>query len=67
MSFIDALNFYTKFIETLHVKINFFHDYLHENTPWNWPPDDEHLLQQLKTSLPSETEVTKPNTKHYYG
>ena len=53
MSFIGALNFYTK-----------FYDLLHENTPWKWTEDHERLFQTLKTSLTSNTELTIPNTKH---
>ena len=34
MSFIGALNFYTKFIEKLHINPKPFYDLLHENTPW---------------------------------
>ena len=67
MSFIGALNFYTKFIEKLHINLKPFYDLLHENTPWKWT--DEHFLsqslsQKLKLSLTSDTELTIPNTKH---
>ena len=62
MSFIGALNFYTKFIEKLHINLKPFYDLLHENTPWKWT--DERLFQKLKMSLTSETELTIPNTKH---
>ena len=34
MSFIGALNFYTKFIEKLHINLKPIYDLLHENTPW---------------------------------
>ena len=33
MSFIGAPNFYTKFIEKLHINLKPFYDLLHENTP----------------------------------
>ena len=33
MSFIGALNFYTKLIEKLHINLKLFYDGLHENTP----------------------------------
>ena len=33
MSFIGALNFYTKFIEKLHINLKPFYDLLHENIP----------------------------------
>ena len=51
MSFIGALNFYTKFIEKLHFNLKPFYDLLHENTPWKWTDDHERLFQTLKTSL----------------
>ena len=62
--FIGALNFYTKFIEKLHVNIKPFDNLLHENTPWNWTDEHESLFQTLKNSLTSETDLTIPNTKH---
>ena len=64
MSSIGALNFYTKFIEKLHINLKPFYDLLHENTPWKWTDEHETLLQKLKMFLTSETELTIPNTKH---
>ena len=64
MSFIGALNFYTKFIEKLHINLKPFYDLLHENTPWKWTDEHESLFQKPKMSLTSETELTIPNTKH---
>ena len=64
MSFIGALNFYTKFIEKLHINLKPFYDLLHGNTPWKWTEEHERLFQTLKTSLTSDTALTIPNTKH---
>ena len=64
MSFIGALNFYTKFIKNLHINLKPFYDLLHENTPWKWTDERERLFQTLKTSLTSDRELTIPNTKH---
>ena len=64
MSFIGALNFHTKFIEKLHIKLKPFYELLHENTPWKWTDEQERLFQTLKTSLTSDTDLTLPNTKH---
>ena len=58
MSFIGALNFYTKFIEKLRFTLKPFYDLLHENTPWKGTDEHKNL------SLTSETELTIPNTKH---
>ena len=64
MSFIGAFNFYTKFIERLHINLKPFYDLLHENTPWKWTDEHESLFEKLKISLTSETELTIPNTNH---
>ena len=64
MSFIGALNFYTKHIEKLHINSKPFYDLLHENTPWKWTDEHETLFHKLKKSLTAETELTIPNTKH---
>ena len=64
LSFIGALNFYTNFIEKLHINLKPFYDLLHENTPWKWTDEHESLFQKLKMSLTFETELTIPNTKH---
>ena len=64
MSFIGSLNFYTKFVEKLHINLKPFYDLLHENFPWKWTNEHESLFQKLKMSLTSETELTIPNTKH---
>ena len=64
MSFIDELNFYTKFIEKLHINLKPFYDLLHENTPGKWTEEHERLIQTLKTSLTSDTALTLPKTKH---
>ena len=64
MSFIGALNFYTKFIGKLHINVKPFYELLHENNPWKQTDDYESLFQKLKMSLTSETELTIPNIKH---
>ena len=64
MSFIGALNFYTKLIEKLPINPKPFYNLLYENTPWKWTNEHKGLLQKLQMSLFSETELTIPNTKH---
>ena len=64
MSFIGALNIYTKLVEKLHINLKPFYDLLHENTPWKWTEEHERLFQITKTSLTSDTALTIPNTKH---
>ena len=64
MSFIGALNFYTKYIEKLHINLKPFYDLLHENNPWKWTDEHETLFHKLPMSLTAKTELTIPNTKH---
>ena len=44
MSLIGAPNFYTKFIEKLHINLKPFYDLLHENSPWSWTTEHETLF-----------------------
>ena len=50
MSFIGALNFYTKLIDKLHPNFKPFYDLLHEHTPWSWSrtTEDETLFYKLQ-------------------
>ena len=57
-SFIGALNFYTKFVEKLHINVKPFYDLLHKNNPWEWTDKHEILFQKLKISL------LKPNLQY---
>ena len=59
-----ALIFYTRFIEKPNINIKPFYDLLHENTPWAWTTDNETLFHKPKNALTSDTELTKPETKH---
>ena len=61
--FIGALNFYTKFIEKLHINPKSFYDLLRENTPWSWTTEHETFFQKIENALTSDTELTIPNTK----
>ena len=64
MSSIGALNFYTNFIEKLHISLKPFYNLLHENTPWKRTDEHETHFQKLKMSQTSDTDLTIPNTKH---
>ena len=45
MSFIGALNFYTKFIEKLLITLKPFNDLLHGKTPWKWTDEHESFFK----------------------
>ena len=44
VSFIGALNFYTKFNKKLHINLKPFYDRLHENTPWKSTNEHETMF-----------------------
>ena len=48
MSFIGALNFYTKFIGKLQINLKPFHNLLRENNLWKWTDEHERLFQISK-------------------
>ena len=60
MRFFSALNFYTKFIEKLHLNLKPFYDLLHKNTLWTWTAEHETLFQNLKNALTFDTQLTVP-------
>ena len=64
MSFISALNFYTKLIEKLHINLKPFNDLSHEHTLWSSTTEHETLFHKLQNALTSDTELTIPNTRH---
>ena len=64
MRLIGALNFYTKYIEKLHINLKPLNDQLNENNLWFWTTEHETSFQNFKNALISDTELTIPNTKH---
>ena len=50
MSFIGALNFFTNFIEKLHINVKPLYDLLHENTSWNWTPEHVNLQYPIQNT-----------------
>ena len=63
MSFIGALNFYTEFIEKLHITLNRFTTFYMRTLPGNGQMNTKDSFM----SLTSETELTIPNTKHQFS
>ena len=61
MSFIGALNVYSKLIGKMHINLKAFYDLLLENTPWNWTYVHDQLFQKLQIGLTSETDQTYIN------
>ena len=61
MQFLGSVNFYSKFIEKLHINLKPLYTLLHDDVKFQWTPELEKIFQNAMTA---ETELTIPNTKH---
>ena len=64
MQFLGSVNFYSKFIEKLHINLKPLYTLLHDNIKFQWTPELEKIFQDVKNSMTADTELTIPNTKH---
>ena len=64
MQFLGSLNFYSKFIEKLHINLKPLYTLLHDDVKFQWTPEREKIFQDVKNKMTAETELTIPNTKH---
>ena len=64
MRFIGSMNFYSKFIEKLHVNLKPFYDILHDDTKFHWNDELETLFRKIKHSITKDVTLTLPNTKY---
>ena len=64
MQFLGSVNFYSKFIEKLHINLKPLYTLLHDDVKFQWTPELEKIFQDAKNSMTADTELTIPNTKH---
>ena len=64
MQFLGSVNFYSKFIEKLHINLKPLYTFLHDDVKFQWTPGLEKILQDVTNSMTADTELTIPNTKH---
>ena len=64
MQFLGNVNFYSKFIEKLHINLKPLYTLLHDDVKFQWTPELEKIIQDVKNSMTADTELTLPNTKH---
>ena len=64
MQFLGSVNFYSKFIEKLQINLKPLYTLLHDDVKFQWTPELEKIFQESKNSMPADTELTIPNTKH---
>ena len=64
MQYLGSVNFFSKFIEKLHINFKPLHTLLHDDVRFQWTPELENQFQDVKNAMTAETELTIPNTKH---
>ena len=64
MQILGSVNFYSKFIEKLHIDLKPLYTLLHDDVKFQWTPELEKIFQNVKNKMTAETELTIPNTKH---
>ena len=64
IKFLGSVNFYSNFIEKLHINLKPLYTLLHDDVNFQWTPELEKIFQDNKNSMTADTELTIPNTKH---
>ena len=60
MQFLGSVNFYSKFIEKLHINLKPLYTLLHDDVKFQWTPELEKLFQNVKNAMTANTELTIP-------
>ena len=63
MQFLGSVNFYSKFIEKLHINLKPLYTLLHHDVKFQWTPELEKLFQDVKNAMKAETELTHYEAK----
>ena len=64
MQFLGSVNFYSKFIEKLHINLEPLNTLLHDDVKFQWTLELEKIFQNEKNAMTADTELTIPNTTH---
>ena len=56
MQFLGSVNFYSKLIEKLHIKLKPLFTLLHDDVKFQWTPELEEIFQDVKNAMTAETE-----------
>ena len=64
MQYFGSVNFFSKFVENLHINLKPLYTLLHDVVKFQWTPELEKIFQDVKNAMTAETELTIPNTKH---
>ena len=64
MQFLGSVNFYSKFIEKLHINLKPLYTLVRGDVKFKWTPELEKIFQDNKNTMTAETELPIPNAKH---
>ena len=64
MPFFGSMNFYSNFINKLHISLKPSYTLLHDDVSFERTPDLDKLFNQTKLSLSKDAELAIPNTTH---
>ena len=64
IQFLGSVNFYSNFLEKLHINLKLLYTLLHDDIKFQWTHELGKIFQLVKNSLTPDTELTIPNTKH---
>ena len=67
MQFLGSVNFFSKFVEKLHINLKPLYTFLHDDAKFQWTPELEKIFQDVKNAMTTGTELTIPNTKHPFS
>ena len=60
MQFLGSVNFYSTFIEKLHIDFKPFNTFLHNDVKFQWTPELEKLFQDVKNKMTAENQLAIP-------
>ena len=63
MQFLGSVNIYSKFIEKLYINLKPLYTLIHDDVNFQWTPELEKIIRDVKNAMTAETELTIPNTK----
>ena len=66
MQFLGSVNFFSKFMEKLHINLKPLCTLLHEDIKFQWTPELEKIFQDVKNAMKADTELTIPNQNIHF-
>ena len=63
MRFIGSMNFYSQFINKLHISLKPFFTLLHDDVSFEWTSDLDKLFNEIELSLSKDADLANANSK----